>query len=116
MRDERTAEMMEYQPWQVVEGIDGALICVMYVVCRKSKRREKGSRKNKRNRDNCGSATEILRTQNRDDQTASVVQVRNEHRNFSRSKRNTRAGVGIVPGCLERISARLENILGTHWV
>ena len=51
-----------------------------------------------------------------DDRTASVVQVRNKHGKITRSKRNTIAGVSVAPGCLEEISARLENILDTHWV
>jgi len=34
--------MVEYQPWRaVVEGIDGALICVIY---RNNERREKGEK------------------------------------------------------------------------
>jgi hypothetical protein len=43
----KTTEMMGYQPWRVrvvVEGIDDALIGVIYVVYRKNKRREKGSK------------------------------------------------------------------------
>jgi len=57
--------MMEYQPSRVVEeGIDGAVVGVIYVVYRKNERREKGSKKKKRNRDNgCGSPAEIARTQ-----------------------------------------------------